>query len=196
MLLVWTNAVFQLELQAILLNGENESMDSMNLLRLMAPIAALMLVPAIALLEPGVLGVALKLLSTKPAFGMLLLANSSLAYIVNYTNFKLTKCTSALTLQVCLRHPTSPILMQQRSLAQCQVWLCDTGTLRYHHNLSYHCRSTCNVQVLGCAKGVLATFVSLFLFGNQISGLGAVGYGITVSGVLGYGLSKHRTSNT
>lgn len=51
------------------------------------------------------------------------------------------------------------------------------------------------MQVLGCAKGVLATFVSLFLFGNQISGLGAVGYCITVSGVLGYGLSKHRTSS-
>ena len=88
-------------------------MDSMNLLRLMAPIAALMLVPAIALLEPGVLGVAFKLLYTKPAFGMLLLANSSLAYIVNYTNFKLTKCTSALTLQVRLHLPTPSIFCRK-----------------------------------------------------------------------------------
>jgi len=111
------NALLHFHLQAILLNGESESMDSMNLLRLMAPIAALMLVPAIALLEPGVLGVASRLLYTKPAFGMLLLANSSLAYIVNYTNFKLTKCTSALTLQVSLRPPTPSILLPKVSLA-------------------------------------------------------------------------------
>ena len=52
---------------------------------------------------------------------------------------------------------------------------------------------THDMQVLGCAKGVLATLVSVLLFGNQVSLLGAVGYVITVAGVVGYGLSKHRT---
>ena len=86
-------------IQAILLD-EREGMDSMSLLRLMAPLAALMLVPAIVVLEPGALGAVLRLLHTHSAFGMLLVANSVLAYIVNYTSFKVTKCTSPLSLQV------------------------------------------------------------------------------------------------
>ena len=53
-----------------------------------------------------------------------------------------------------------------------------------------------DLQVLGCSKGVLATIVSITLFGNQISRLGAMGYSITISGVLGYGLSKHSSFNT
>ena len=86
--------------QEILLNSELERMDSMNLLRIMAPIAVLLLLPAMLLLEPGVMGVAMRLMHMQPAFGILLLSNSSLAYIVNYSNFQITKCTSALTLQV------------------------------------------------------------------------------------------------
>ena len=48
------------------------------------------------------------------------------------------------------------------------------------------------LQVLGCTKGVLATSISVFLFGNQISPLGALGYAITVIGVFAYGWSKHQ----
>ena len=88
-------------LQAILLSGDNGDMDSLNLLRRMAPIAALMLVPAIALLEPSALEATFRLLHTRSAFGSILLANSVLAYIVNYTNFKVTKVNSPLSLQVC-----------------------------------------------------------------------------------------------
>ena len=80
--------------------SEREGMDSMSLLRFMAPIAALMLVPVIVVLEPGALGAVLSLLHTHSAFGLLLVVNSGLAYIVNYTSFKLTKCTSPLSLQV------------------------------------------------------------------------------------------------
>ena len=41
-------------------------------------------------------------------------------------------------------------------------------------------------------KGVLATVISVLLFGNQISPLGAVGYAVTIMGVFAYGWSKHR----
>ena len=78
-------------------------MDSLNLLRFMAPIAAVMLLPAILILEPDAPTSAVELLCTQPAFGMVLLVNSSLAYVVNYANLHITKCTSALTLQVCNR---------------------------------------------------------------------------------------------
>lgn len=41
-------------MQGILLTDASEKMDSMNLLRFMAPIASLALLPAVALLEPSV----------------------------------------------------------------------------------------------------------------------------------------------
>ena len=75
-------------------------MDSLNLLRFMAPMAAIMLLPAILLLEPDASFTAVELLRSQPAFGIVLLANSSLAYVVNHCNLQVTKCTSALTLQV------------------------------------------------------------------------------------------------
>lgn len=80
----------------------------MNLLRLMSPIALLLLLPAIALLEPTAPLTAARLLASEPGFVVLLLGNSSLAYIVNFTNFQITKYTSALTLQVGpSRHPSA-----------------------------------------------------------------------------------------
>ena len=170
-------------------------MDSLNLLRVMAPIAAVMLVPAIALLEPGVFATAIKLAYTQPAFGMLLLANSGLAYIVNYTNFRLTKVTSPLTLQVRDNSPQSSsdnLCAHVSASGKAHMYMHPKHILK---GRQYSCMTVFkwDLQVLGCAKGVLATFVSLVLFGNQISRLGALGYAITVSGVLGYGLSKHRT---
>ena len=70
----------------------------------MAPMAAIMLLPAILYLEPEASLTAMELLWTQPAFGMVLLANSSLAYVVNHCNLQVTKCTSALTLQVRLKN--------------------------------------------------------------------------------------------
>lgn len=87
-------------MQGILLADQSEKLDSMNLLRLMSPVAMVLLLPAIALLEPGAPFVALQLLTTQPGFLLLIVGNSSLAYIVNFTNFQITKYTSALTLQV------------------------------------------------------------------------------------------------
>ncbi|EIE27219.1 TPT-domain-containing protein [Coccomyxa subellipsoidea C-169] len=130
-------------LQGILLSDQSEKLDSMNLLRLMSPVALVLLLPAIALLEPGAPSVALHLLTSQPGFLLLIVGNSSLAYIVNFTNFQITKYTSALTL-----------------------------------------------QVLGCAKGVVATVVSVLLFRNQVTALGALGYFLTVVGVFAYSWTK------
>ena len=54
--------------QGILLSDQSEKLDSMNLLRLMSPVALVLLLPAIALLEPGAPSVALHLLTSQPGF--------------------------------------------------------------------------------------------------------------------------------
>ena len=87
-------------MQAKLLKDDMLKMDSMNLLRIMAPIALVMLLPAIAVLEPDALQMAVKILHGQPGFAVVILGNISLAYIVNFSNFQITKATSALTMQV------------------------------------------------------------------------------------------------
>ena len=50
------------------------------------------------------------------------------------------------------------------------------------------------MQVLGNAKGVVATIVSILLFRNPVSATGMVGYTITVFGVIAYSeAKKHAT---
>ena len=76
-----------------------EQMDSMNLLRYMAPISLGVLLPATLVLEPGVFQQVSQ--SRTDAFFIVFLAlNAALAYFVNLLNFLVTKHTSALTLQV------------------------------------------------------------------------------------------------
>ncbi|CAM0958003.1 unnamed protein product [Alopecurus aequalis] len=87
-------------LQGILLSSEEEKLNSMDLLRYMAPVAVVLLVPATLVLEPEAFGAAATLAREDPSFVWLLLGNSSLAYLVNLTNFLVTKHTSPLTLQV------------------------------------------------------------------------------------------------
>ncbi|KAM3406633.1 hypothetical protein ACQJBY_000606 [Aegilops geniculata] len=87
-------------LQGILLSSEEEKLNSMDLLRYMAPVAVVLLVPATLMMEPDALGAAAALAREDPSFVWLLLGNSSLAYLVNLTNFLVTKHTSPLTLQV------------------------------------------------------------------------------------------------
>ncbi|EES18936.1 probable sugar phosphate/phosphate translocator At3g11320 [Sorghum bicolor] len=87
-------------LQGILLSSEEEKMDSMDLLRYMAPVAVLLLVPATLAMERDAFGVVADLARVDPSFLWILLCNSCLAYFVNLTNFLVTKHTSALTLQV------------------------------------------------------------------------------------------------
>ncbi|XP_062181345.1 probable sugar phosphate/phosphate translocator At3g11320 [Phragmites australis] len=87
-------------LQGILLSSEEEKLNSMDLLRYMAPVAVILLVPATLIMEREALGVAAALAREDPSFIWILLCNSSLAYFVNLTNFLVTKHTSPLTLQV------------------------------------------------------------------------------------------------
>jgi hypothetical protein len=77
----------------------------MDLLRYMAPVAVLLLVPATLAMERDAFGVVAGLAREDPSFLWLLLCNSCLAYFVNLTNFLVTKHTSPLTLQVRRRPP-------------------------------------------------------------------------------------------
>eukprot|EP00238_Polyblepharides_amylifera_P007139 CAMPEP_0196581174 /NCGR_PEP_ID=MMETSP1081-20130531/32764_1 /TAXON_ID=36882 /ORGANISM="Pyramimonas amylifera, Strain CCMP720" /LENGTH=209 /DNA_ID=CAMNT_0041901295 /DNA_START=592 /DNA_END=1221 /DNA_ORIENTATION=- len=54
--------------------------------------------------------------------------------------------------------------------------------------------SALTLQVLGNAKGVVATIVSILLFRNPVSTAGMVGYTITVFGVILYSESKKRNT--
>ena len=112
-------------LQSVLLADQSEKLDSMNLLRLMAPIAATLTLPAVALLEPTAPHVAWRLLLTQPGFAVLLVGNASLAYVVNFTNFQVTHYTSALTLQVCiLLWSTSVYQNPYHHLRLHRLWSC------------------------------------------------------------------------
>lgn len=130
-------------LQGILLSDASEKMDSMNLLRCMAPIACVCLLPAVVILEPSVISEAIDKAGTKPNFVALLAFNSFLAYFTNLTNFLVTRYTSALTL-----------------------------------------------QVLGNAKGVFTTVLSIAIFQNPYTAASATGYIITVAGVACYAAAK------
>jgi len=54
------------------------------------------------------------------------------------------------------------------------------------------CTSPLTLQVLGNAKGAVAVVVSIILFRNPVSGIGMVGYGITIAGVVAYSEAKKR----
>ena len=57
-----------------------------------------------------------------------------------------------------------------------------------------HQLSSDNMQVLGNGKGMIASILSVFLFGNYVPVLGWVGYGITIAGVVAYSESKKAPS--
>ncbi|KAK4272502.1 hypothetical protein QN277_021054 [Acacia crassicarpa] len=91
---------FKSVLQGILLSSEGEKLNSMNLLLYMSPIAVVVLVPAVLIMEPNVIEVTTALGREKKSMWILLLLNSVTAYVANLSNFLVTKHTSALTLQV------------------------------------------------------------------------------------------------
>lgn len=86
--------------QSILMTDPSEKLDPLSLLLYMSSICVVLLVPATLVLEPTAYLKAHSLLISYPGFGWWLLGNSLLAYVVNLTNFLVTKYTSALTLQV------------------------------------------------------------------------------------------------
>lgn len=74
----------------------------MNLLMYMAPVAVIFLLPVALIMEEDVVGITISLARDDVKFLWYLLFNSALAYLVNLTNFLVTKHTSALTLQVII----------------------------------------------------------------------------------------------
>lgn len=86
--------------QGLLLTSEAEKLHSMNLLMYMAPIAALLLLPVTLFVEGNVAAITIEKAKENPLIIFLLLGNMTMAYLVNLTNFLVTKHTSALTLQV------------------------------------------------------------------------------------------------
>lgn len=86
--------------QGILLTSEAERLHSMNLLLYMAPISALILLPLTLYIEGNVARVTLEKARGNGFVVVLLVGNATVAYLVNLTNFLVTKHTSALTLQV------------------------------------------------------------------------------------------------
>ncbi|CAI0475504.1 unnamed protein product [Linum tenue] len=96
-------------LQGILLSSEGEKLHSMNLLMYMAPVAVAFLLPTALIMEKDVVGITIALAKDDKRFLFYLLFNASLSYLVNLTNFLVTKHTSALTLQVSIALP--PVLI-------------------------------------------------------------------------------------
>ncbi|CAI8609656.1 unnamed protein product [Vicia faba] len=86
--------------QGIILTSDSEKLHSMNLLLYMAPLAALILLPFSLYIEGNVFVITLEKARSDPFIVFLLAGNATVAYLVNLTNFLVTKHTSALTLQV------------------------------------------------------------------------------------------------
>lgn len=86
--------------QGILLTSEAEKLHSMNLLLYMAPMAVMILLPFTLYIEGNVASITLEKARRDPYIVFLLIGNATVAYLVNLTNFLVTKHTSALTLQV------------------------------------------------------------------------------------------------
>ncbi|XP_057775654.1 probable sugar phosphate/phosphate translocator At1g12500 [Salvia miltiorrhiza] len=86
--------------QGLLLTSEAEKLHSMNLLLYMAPMAAVILLPFTLYIEGNVLAITVEKSRVDGFMVFLLMANATVAYLVNLTNFLVTKHTSALTLQV------------------------------------------------------------------------------------------------
>ncbi|XP_058086593.1 probable sugar phosphate/phosphate translocator At1g12500 [Magnolia sinica] len=86
--------------QGILLTSEGERLHSMNLLMYMAPMAAVILLPFSLYVEGNVASVTVRKAREDSFILFLLVGNATVAYLVNLTNFLVTKHTSALTLQV------------------------------------------------------------------------------------------------
>lgn len=77
----------------------------MNLMLYMAPIAVVVLIPAVFVMEPDVLDLVVTLGKEHKFMWTFLFVNSTMAYGANLCNFLVTKHTSALTLQVRFPQP-------------------------------------------------------------------------------------------
>ncbi|KAI8546431.1 probable sugar phosphate/phosphate translocator At1g12500 [Rhododendron vialii] len=87
-------------IQGLILTSDSEKLNSMNLLLYMAPMAAVILLPFSVYMEGNVAAITVEKAREDWFIVFLLVGNATVAYLVNLTNFLVTKHTSALTLQV------------------------------------------------------------------------------------------------
>jgi hypothetical protein len=92
-------------LQGLILADEKNKLDPFSLLLFMSPIAFTILVLACSMMESNAFEVmsAKMMMSSSTnivSFKVTLIINCTLAFLVNLSNFMVTKCTSPLTLQV------------------------------------------------------------------------------------------------
>ncbi|CAN6679238.1 unnamed protein product [Malus baccata var. baccata] len=97
----------KLVVHGILLTSDSEKLHSMNLLLYMVPMAACILLPFTLYIEGNVAAETVKKARTDPFIIFLLLGNATVAYLVNLTNFLVTKHTNGLTLQVLANAKTT-----------------------------------------------------------------------------------------
>lgn len=87
-------------LQGLLLTNETEKMDSLNLLLFMSPFALGILIFSAFIMERNAWTAVTNNFEKSYTFTITLVLNCLIAYLVNLSNFLVTKCTSPLTLQV------------------------------------------------------------------------------------------------
>ncbi|PNH06197.1 putative sugar phosphate/phosphate translocator, partial [Tetrabaena socialis] len=87
-------------LQAMLLTDEQDRFHPITLLCYTSALSALLLLPLVAVAEPRALRHVAQLYGSSPAFLPLLLFSCAVAFLVNWTNFLVSKQLGALTLQV------------------------------------------------------------------------------------------------
>ena len=94
--------------QGKLLEDSSEKMNSINLLKHMTPIAAIVLMVMVAILEPDITDSIPRYGSPHfTPFAVLMLINGLLSFLVNLSNFLVTNYTSPLTLQVLALSPSA-----------------------------------------------------------------------------------------
>lgn len=92
--------------QGKLLEDSSEKMNSINLLKHMTPIAAIVLMVMVVFLEPDITDSIPRYDSPAFAsFASIMLLNGLLSFLVNLSNFLVTNYTSPLTLQVRTQSP-------------------------------------------------------------------------------------------
>ncbi|KAL8517439.1 hypothetical protein ACS0TY_015616 [Phlomoides rotata] len=84
--------------QSLLLSSDGEKLHFMNLLLYMAPMEAMILLPFTLYIEGNVLSATVEKARGDGFMVFLLIRNATVAYLVNLTNFLVTKHTSTLTL--------------------------------------------------------------------------------------------------
>ena len=88
-------------LKGKLLEDSSEKMNSINLLKHMTPIAAVVLMLMVMVMEPDITDSIPRYGSPSfPSFAAIMLLNGFLSFLVNLSNFLVTNFTSPLTLQV------------------------------------------------------------------------------------------------